>query len=270
MAKRPTEEPRQPVSDEPYIEPDVSAFEILWIKHRPAFIAGFAMLALAIIGVGGWIAYTQVRHHNAVAAFAGANDAEALRAVIDKYPSSVVAGNAALLLAGIERDAGNLDGANSLLADFARRQPRHPFAPVAKLAIAENAALAAEFDTALAGLQGVSDEFPGSFVAPFALLQKAELSLALNNRNEALRTLEVLSRLYPSSVSAESSTPVFDALMAMARPAADAASDDRAPAESGSAPSAGDVPAAVETAPAESGVEQAADDAPGADGGMAE
>ncbi len=219
-----------PASDEPVIEPEIDSFELLWEKHRTAIIAGGIALVVLIAGFIGWITVTTTTRNASQADFAAASTPDAYRAIIEKYPRTVVAGNSALLLAKALRDEDKLDEANQVLADFVKALPDHPFAPLASVAIAENEALAGKMSEAIQSLQLVADTHTKSFVAPVALMLKADLALSTGDRNTSLQTHQALSRLFNTSVASDSSAATFDALQALARPASK--SRPAAPAES--------------------------------------
>jgi predicted negative regulator of RcsB-dependent stress response len=206
-------------TDEPLYESQLDPFEIFWAKHKTSVIIGaVAVVALLIVGLS-WFAVARSARLAGERAFADAKTAEAWRAVIAEHGGSVVAGNAALLLASSQRDAGKLDEATATLRAFVDAQPDHPMAPLAEVAIAENLALLGKADEAEAALQSVVDVDADSFAAPVAMLFKAELLLAEENRNEALKTYQRLADQYPTSVAAQSAEPVYRELEAMARPA---------------------------------------------------
>ncbi len=218
-------EPQLPsaASDEPIYDTSLDSFEMIWAKYKAAIIGGAVAIVVVLVAVFGWLSWSHSARVAAANEFATAKTAEELRAVIDKHGGSVVAGNAALLLAKMQRDEKKLDEANATLREFRDAQPEHPLAPLAGIALAENAALAGNSDDAVKELQTVADANAKSFAAAPALLFKAELLLATGDRNEALRTFQKLESQYATSVAAQSAEPVYRSLEAIARPAAVAA-----------------------------------------------
>ncbi len=206
-------------TDEPLYDANLDPFEIFWAKHKGSLIIGaIAVVVVLIVGLS-WFAMTRSARIAGERAFATAQTAEEWQAVIDEHSGSVVAGNAALLLAKSQRDTGKLDEATATLRAFVDSQPDHPLAPLADVAIAENLALQGKAAEAESELQSVVDVDANSFAAPVAMLFKAELLLAGDNRDEALKTFRRLADQYPLSVAAQSAEPIFRELEAMARPA---------------------------------------------------
>ncbi len=216
-------------TDEPIYDSNLDDFEVFWAKHKGRLIIGAIALLVVLVVAASWFAVARSARIAAETAFANAKTAEELRAVIDERGGKVVAGNAAMLLALMQRDADDLEAANATLTKFVEAQPGHPFAPLAKVALAENLALVGKSGDAEGELQSVVDVTGDSFAAPVAMLFKAELLLAEGDRNEALKTYQRLADQYPRSVAAQSAEPVFRELEAMATPAgmrAPSAADD--------------------------------------------
>jgi TolA-binding protein len=201
-------------SDEPVYE--IDSFELLWEQHKGKVVAGAIALVVAFIAVFGWMAISSAQRSAAEQAFGAATTAADYQAVIDKYPSSPVAGDAALLLAKSLRDEKKYDDANKVLDQFAKAQPKHPFAPLAKVAAAENLALSGKLAEAESALEAVSQGDEKSFAAPYALLLEAELKSAQGDREGALRAYRQLSKGFPSSVTARVASTTSEAYEAMA------------------------------------------------------
>ncbi len=203
-------------SDEP--EYEIDSFELLWEQHKGKVIGGAVAIVVAFVAVFGWLAYSSAQHSAAEQAFGAAKTPADYQAVIAKYPSSPVAGDAALLLAGSLRDEKKYDDANKVLDQFAATQPAHPFAPLAKVAAAENLALAGKLGDAEKALEAVSQTDGKSFAAPFALLLEAELKSAQGQRDGALHAYRQLAKTFPESVAARASAPEAEAFESMAQP----------------------------------------------------
>ncbi len=207
-------------SDEPLYEEQLDPFEVFWAKHKGSVIIGaIALLVILVVGLS-WFAISRSARIASEQAFATAKTAAELQAVIDEHGGTVVAGNAALLLAKLQREDGKVDESTQTLRAFVDSQPDHPMAPLARVSVAENLALEGKAGEAESALQSVVDVDADSFAAPVAMLFKAELLLADENRNEALKTYQRLADQYPVSVAAQSAEPVYRELEAMSRPAA--------------------------------------------------
>ena len=209
-------------SDEPVYE--IDSFELLWEKHKSKIIAGAVALLVLAVAVFGWLLFSGSQRAAAEGAFAQAKTPADYRAVIDKYPSSPVAGDAALLLAKSLRDEKKYDEANAVLYRFAQAQPKHPFAPLAKVAGAENLALAGKVEQAVEALENTARTDPKSFAAPFAMWQAAELRAAAGKRDEALRAYRELTEMFSASIASRAAAGNMEALQAVAPAPAPAAS----------------------------------------------
>lgn len=205
-------------SDEPVLE--IDSFEMLWEQHKGKIIAGVIAVVAIIVGVFGWMIVSHSQSKAVESAYGSAKTADDYRAIIDRYPSSPLAGNASLLLAGMLREEKKLDEANQVLDQFVKRQPEHPFAPLAKVAAAMNTALAGKVDEAESQLAGVATTDSKSFAAPFALLMEAELKAAQGRREEAFKAYTELSQTFPSSIAVRAAAPAMQSLESLVAPAA--------------------------------------------------
>ena len=197
-------------SDEPEFE--IDSFELLWEQHKSKVILAAAIILVALVGVFGWMIFSSARSSGAAKAFANAKTADDYRAVIANYGSYPEAGDASLLLAESLRAAKKYDEANVVLNDFAKRQPKHPLAPLAKLAAAGNLALAGKTAEAEAQLESISQTDSTSFVAPSALMAEAELKLGQGQRDAAVRIYTELSKRFPTSIAAQASAGMLQAV----------------------------------------------------------
>ena len=119
-------------SDEPIYDVGPDSFEIIWAKYKVAIIGGAIAILVVLVAVFGWMSYSHSAKVAAERDLAGAKSADELRAVIDGHKGSLVAGDAAMLLAAILRGEEKLDEANAVLKEFRESQPEHPFAPLAR------------------------------------------------------------------------------------------------------------------------------------------
>lgn len=218
MATHPLNPPS--ASDEPIYE--IDPFELLWAQHKGKIIGGAIALVAIIVAVFAWYFVKTSRENASEAAFAAAKTPADYQAVIDKYSSLPVAGDAALLLGKSLRDEKKFDEANAVLDRFVAKQPDHPFAPLARVAAAENLALAGKVDEATKALEAVAQSSGNSFAAPVALLIAAETQTAQGQRDAALKTYRELQRSFPTSIAAQVAAPAAEALGALGNPPAEA------------------------------------------------
>lgn len=208
-------------SDEPVYE--IDSFEMLWEQHKGKIIGGVIAFVAILALVFGWLIVTNHRRTAAETAFGQAKTPADYQAVAEQFPSSPVAGSAALLLAEGLRGEKKYDEANQALERFVKAQPEHPFAPLAKVAMGENLALAGRADEAEKALQNVVQTDPKSFAAPFALLLDAEMRSTQRDRAGALKAYRELAQTFPESIATRASAPAYQALESLSPPPAAAA-----------------------------------------------
>jgi len=204
-------------SDEPVLE--IDSLELLWEQHKGKIIGGAVAVVVIVAAVFGWMIVAHSQRVAAETAYGAAKTEADYRALIEKYPSSLLAGNASLLLADLLRGEKKYDEANQVLDQFVKRQPEHPFAPLAKVAAAMNSALAGKTDEAESQLESVALTDSKSFAAPFAMLMEAELKTAQRKREEALKTYNELVQTFPSSIATRAAGPAMQSLESLLPPA---------------------------------------------------
>jgi TolA-binding protein len=219
----------QVASDEPVYE--IDSFEMLWELHKGKIIAGAIAGIAIVVGVFGWLFVTSSQRAAAEKAYGDAKTAADYSAIIEKYPSSQLAGNASLLLAESLRGEKKYAEANKVLDQFVKVQPEHPFAPLAKVAAAMNTALAGKPADAEGQLESVALSNSKSFVAPFALMMEAELKSAQGKREDALKTYIELAQTFPSSIAMRAASPAMESLQSLSPPAASPTPAAPAPAK---------------------------------------
>ncbi len=222
MQNRPEPSP-VPATDEPLFDLGPSPLEVVWEKHRMAILVGTGAVVVALVGFFGAMTISHSNRIAAMEAFSAASTADELQAFIAKFPKSVEAGNASLLLSAAMRDEKKPDEASGVLEEFLKAQPNHPLAPLALVGLSGLAAQSDDVVTARADLQRVLSEYPTSFVVPFAMLSEAEILLASGDRQGALAAFQALSRQHPSSVAgsaAQNTLMALESLVVGTTPAA--------------------------------------------------
>jgi len=179
-------------------------FDILefWIRHRKTLqVGGAAVLAAAAVYAG--IAFASYRsRQEAAEAFAVAQTPEQLSAFIASHKGMTAAGNAALLLSGKQRAAGQLDDALKTLREFLASSPEHPMAAAARLGIGSLLEAQGKQDEALAAYRALLASDPRGFAAPAADLRMARIYGSQNKFDEARSVYENLQSQFPTSVFA--------------------------------------------------------------------
>ncbi len=161
-----------------------------------------AIIVVALLGLGGWIFYNYTNNQRLAAestAFYTAKTSDDLKALIARYPTSVVAGNAQLLLAQKLRDAGKIDEALALLADFTKTASTHPLIAQGWLSYAGTLELKGDTAKALQALTTVSTQYSTTEAAPAALSAQARLTKKSGDLKKAREIYENIVQRFPSS-----------------------------------------------------------------------
>lgn len=211
--------------DEEYIDTGFDALHF-WDTNRQIILIVGGVILLALIGFG--IYQINQAHYLAAAgaALSQAASEDDYRAVIDKYPGTVAAGNAAIRLAGMLRAEKKYDNAIQVLQGFLDKYPAHPLASGADLSIAEILEAQGKPDDAMSRYQEVAAKYPDSYSAPVAVLDQANLLEFQGKTDDARRVFENFAAQFPDSVFAQQAMTE----MRLMRPAPGAASSSPSPA----------------------------------------
>ncbi len=127
--------------------------------------------------------------------------------MISKYPNTVVAGDASLLLAEAQAKEGKIDESTATLQAFVKAQPEHPLAGAARYGIGENYRQQGKLPEALEAFRSVRTESAGSYAAPLAQLSRHASSCWRRRPRKRSRHLILWLRNFPEPQRARSPVP---------------------------------------------------------------
>lgn len=167
-----------------------------WILHKSKILllTGLFLVGLVAFGISEWSRHKTQRESQQL--LAGAKGADDYRAVVAKYPKSMAAASALLLLADDLRSAGKFDDSSAQLRTFIANFPKHPLVSGAWTSLAGNQEAQGKNDEALETYRKVTSSFPTSFSAPIALLGQARLLQGQGKADDARRIYEQVIQQY--------------------------------------------------------------------------
>jgi TolA-binding protein len=164
--------------------------QIFWDQHKNKIIiyGGLFIVALIIWAISEYTSHARAAAASAM--LAHASKAEDYKALIEKYPRSVAAGDASLLLGKQQRDEKKYDDAIATLRNFTEKSPEHPLVHAGLLSLAETLQAQGKIDEALSTYQQVATKYPDSYSAPIATLAQASLLKSQGKTEDARRIYE--------------------------------------------------------------------------------
>ena len=174
-----------------------------WDLNKSKIITYGVLLIVGLVAFGAYQISTQKRLAAAQDLYAKAEKADDYRQIIQKFPRTITAGNATLILAAKLRDERKYDEAVSILRDFISQYPEHPLVSGAALDLAVTLESGGKLDEAADAYQQVTVKYPSSYAAPAALMQQAGLLKAKGKIDEAKRAYETVISQYPDSYFAQ-------------------------------------------------------------------
>ena len=178
-------------------------FGVFWNQHRTKIIA---LASLVVIGLILFAVFRVMEHRKATSArklLLSATTPTGYQSVIEKYPGTMAAANAHLLLAAQQREEKKFGEAIGTLESFLSKYPDHPLAGGARLSLGETQRAANQREEALQTFQATTNQYPDSYGAPAAMLAEASMFLTEGKTEEARRVLEDLVSQFPESFMAQ-------------------------------------------------------------------
>lgn len=196
------ETPQTTLPPAPDEDLSVARWELAWEKHKKSILAAVAAAAVAGIAVLGWWINSTMAAEAAQKLLAEATGIEGYRAVVEKYPRSMPAADALMLIAAGQREAGDLAASTAAFQEFLQKFPKHELAGGALLGVGQNQDASGDTKSAMATYQQVVTQYPDSYAAPFAAYSEAEILLRGFQRDEARRSFNMVASRYPQSTAA--------------------------------------------------------------------
>jgi TolA-binding protein len=189
-------------TDDSVVERDAIDAGLFWHEHKRKILLWTA----TVLVLGGsslaWYVSSTMNNLAAQEALAVAKDAAAYESLIGKYPGTMPAADAGLLLASVLRDAGKIEESTAAFRSFLKSFPEHPLAGGALLGVGQNQAAVGKTSEAAETFQQVAEKYSKSYAAPFARYAQAEILLREFHRQEAKPLLESIQTEFPDSVVA--------------------------------------------------------------------
>lgn len=225
----------------------------IWERYKWPVVGAVALLVFALLGSELYRSNQQRRAEAASAALNGSKSISEYQGVADKYPGTLAAANAYLLLAHDQIEAKDFAGAAVTWQMFADKFPKHPQVAAAQLARGDALGAQGKFDEARAVYQQVTSAHANDYTAPLALISEAALLKSQRKLEDARRAYETVVSSYPNSMAATQAKEELRFLNALpplgAQPPAPAATPLPTTSAAPVPPATSEVPAAPAASP---------------------
>ena len=175
---------------------DAHAF---WAEHKGKITLYAALFAVALASFAIYQITTQRKLAEVQQAFAQAGTEEDFQQIVQKFPHTPAAGNAALLLAEKLRATKKYDESAAALRTLIEQYPEYPLVDGAWISLAATLEAQGKTDEALATYQQIVTKFSDRFTAPQALLAQAMILKGKGKPDEAKRIFENVKSQFPDS-----------------------------------------------------------------------
>jgi outer membrane protein assembly factor BamD (BamD/ComL family) len=182
----------------------------IWFMYKSKILLYGGILLAALLIFGGFQIRESLRTNGSQSLYASAKTADEYRAVLQQYPGTVAAGNAALRLADLLRTDKKYDEAESVLRSFVEKYPTHPLVAGGWLSLASTYELQNKLDQALEANGTVISKYPDSYATPLAMMAQARIYLLKGQKDDARRTYQdVVSRFQQTIYARQAQRELF-------------------------------------------------------------
>lgn len=157
-------------------------FELFWEEHHQKLLVAALASVLLLLLTAGVFFWNHAQTMAAEALFFGATDKSSWEKVVARYPRSLVAGNALLLIAQAAAQEQQYEAAKETYQRFLEHFPHHPLAINALLGKAMNDDAMGNFQAAIDEFQQAATAYASSYGAPLALMMEARLLIRLGKK----------------------------------------------------------------------------------------
>jgi TolA-binding protein len=175
---------------------------LFWQQHKTKVIIYGVIILAVVIGFAGYEFNREHALASARQALSLAKTGNDYRYLIDRYPSTIAAGDASLLLAEQLRDQKKYDDAISVLKAMIDKQPKHPLIDGAWLSLAATYQAEGKSDQAIDTYHQTATKFADRYSAPLAMLSVGDILASEGKLDEAKVAYENVNSQFSQSMFA--------------------------------------------------------------------
>jgi len=175
----------------------------IWYMYKTKILTYAGITAAVLVIAIAYQVHGYLSTSGSQELYAKAHTIADFQKVIQEYPGTPVAGNAALQLAEKLRAEKKFDEALSVLRNFVEKYPTHPLAPGGWTSIAATYEMQGKLDEALKANDSAISKYPDSYATPIAMMSQARIYLVQGKKNEARHLYEDVKVRYGQSIYAQ-------------------------------------------------------------------
>jgi tetratricopeptide (TPR) repeat protein len=193
----------QPLPADDRIFTDESfGIELFWEKNKTAILLAVAAVIALALAVSVWAYRQHTLAGEAQKAFALADNPDAWREVISKFPHSLPAASSRLMIAESLRQSGDLKASTEAYSDFLADVPKtNPLHGLALLGLAQNASASGNMTGAIEHLKEAA-AYSSTYAGELALLLEGRQLAEAGKYQEARAVYESILAEFPNSLAA--------------------------------------------------------------------
>lgn len=172
----------------------------IWYLYKTKILmyVGIIAAALAIFAIVQFMQYRRTTGSQSL--YEQAQTEADFRAVIQQYPGTAVAGNAALRLADKLRAEKKYDEAVTVLRTFVEKSPEHPLAAGGWTSLGATYEAQGKLDEALQANASAISKYPDAYTTPIAMMAQARIYVLKGKKDDARRTYQDVAGRFQQSM----------------------------------------------------------------------
>ncbi|MEI8233385.1 MAG: tetratricopeptide repeat protein [Verrucomicrobiota bacterium] len=174
----------------------------IWYLYKTKILLYGGILLAALVIFAAFQLHDTLRTNGSEALYEKAQTDGNFQAVLQQYPGTIAAGNAALRLADKLRTEKKYDEAVAVLRAFAEKNPRHPLAAGGWISLASTYEIQGKLDEAMEANTSAISKFPDAYTTPLAMMAQARIYLLKGQKDEARRAYQDVSTRFQQTVFA--------------------------------------------------------------------
>lgn len=172
----------------------------IWYLYKTKILIYGGIILAAVILFSGVQLRTYLRTSGSQALYEQADTAADYAAIIQKYPGTPAAGNAALREAEKLRADGKYDEAAQVLRQFVDKYPAHPLACGGWTSLGVTYEKQGKLDDALDAYANAISKYPDAYTTPIAMMAQARIYLLKDKKEDARRIYMDVAARYGQSI----------------------------------------------------------------------
>lgn len=175
----------------------------IWYLYKTKILTYGGLILAALLVFSGVQLRNYLRASGSQDLYEKAETPADFEAIIQKYPGTPAAGNAALRLGEKLRAEGKYDESAATLRRFVEKNPLHPLACGGWTSLGVTYEKQGKLDEAMEAYSTAISKYPDAYTTPLAMMAQARIALQKGKKDEARRIYTDIAARYAQTLYAQ-------------------------------------------------------------------